>query len=92
MNKPRQPPDPRTRGWWSFITVLAALSITPVASATGPRSAAERAFLTDMVAHHTMAVEMAKMAQEKATHQELKDAAAKIVTSQSAESTACSRG
>jgi len=67
------------------VAVLGALSISTVASATGPRSAAERAFLTDMVGHHTMAVEMAKLAKEKATHQELKDAADKIGTTQTAE-------
>jgi uncharacterized protein (DUF305 family) len=67
------------------IAVLAALSLSSVATATGPRSAAERGFLTDMVGHHAMAVEMARMAQEKAMHPELKTAADKIVSTQTAE-------
>ena len=75
----------RRLGLALVVSILGALSLSAVASATGPRSAAERAFLTDMVGHHAMAVEMAKMAKEKATHQELKDAADKVITTQNAE-------
>jgi uncharacterized protein (DUF305 family) len=67
------------------LTLLAALTIPSPASASAPRSKAERAYLVDMVGHHSMAVEMAEMAQEKATHQELKDLAEDIIRTQSAE-------
>jgi uncharacterized protein (DUF305 family) len=65
------------------LTLLAAFA-TP-ASASAPRSKAERAYLVDMVGHHSMAVDMAGMAKEKATHQELKDMADDIIRTQSAE-------
>ena len=66
--------------------VLAVLlTLAAPASASGPRSGAERAFLTDMIGHHTMAVEMARMASEKATHPELKTLADTIVRTQQAE-------
>jgi uncharacterized protein (DUF305 family) len=67
------------------VATLTALTLAPGALASGPRSAAERDFLMDMVGHHTMAVDMAEMAREKATHQELKDVADQIIRSQSAE-------
>jgi uncharacterized protein (DUF305 family) len=65
------------------LTLLAALAMP--ASASAPRSKAERAYLVDMVGHHSMAVDMAEMAKEKATHQELKDMADDIIRTQSAE-------
>jgi uncharacterized protein (DUF305 family) len=49
------------------------------------RADCDRAFLTHMKMHHQMAVAMAKMAQEKATHPQLKDLAGKIIESQSRE-------
>jgi uncharacterized protein (DUF305 family) len=67
------------------VSLLAALLVAAPASATGPRSTAESAFLVDMVGHHAMAVQMAEMAQEKATHSELKSLADEIVRSQTAE-------
>jgi uncharacterized protein (DUF305 family) len=67
------------------IALLGALAIAAPASASGPRSKAERAFLVDMVGHHSMAVQMAEMAKEKATHQELKDMSDDIIRSQTAE-------
>ena len=45
----------------------------------------DRAFLTHMKMHHQMAVDMAKMAQEKAAHPELKELASKVIESQSKE-------
>jgi len=71
--------------WAAALVVLGALSIAAPASANAPRSKAERAFLVDMVAHHAMAVVMAEMAKEKATHQELKDLADDIIRTQTAE-------
>ena len=67
------------------FTLLTGLAIASPASANAPRSKAERAFLVDMVGHHSMAVDMAEMAKEKATHQELKDMADDIIRSQTAE-------
>ena len=69
----------------AVMAIVAALAITAPASATGPRSKAERAFLVDMVGHHAMAVDMAEMAREKATHQEIKDLADDIIRTQTAE-------
>ncbi len=72
----------------SVAAVLAAslaFLLVPAAQASGPKSRAERAFLTEMVSHHSMAIDMAEMAQEKATHPELKAMADEIISSQSAE-------
>lgn len=77
-----------SRLWLSAaLTLAAVLALAAPASATGPKSHAERAFLVDMVGHHAMAVEMAQMAKEKATHPELKSMADDIIRSQSAEIT-----
>ena len=62
-----------------------ALTVAPVAEASGPRGAFDRAFMRDMVSHHAMAIDMAEMALEKATHPELRNAASEIVSAQSAE-------
>ena len=73
---------------WSALAIAASallLSLAPIAQASDPRSRAERAFLSEMVSHHGMAVDMAMMAQERATHPELKTMADDIVASQSAE-------
>jgi uncharacterized protein (DUF305 family) len=42
-------------------------------------------FMTWMIAHHQGAIDMAVLADERAAHQEVKDLAASIITSQSAE-------
>ena len=68
------------------VAVLSMLAIAGPASATGPRSNAERDFLAEMISHHSMAVDMAEMAQEKAPHPELRTLAANIVRSQTSES------
>ena len=67
------------------LALLGALAIAAPASANTPRSKAERMFLVDMVGHHEMAVDMAEMAKEKATHQELKDMADDVIRTQTAE-------
>jgi uncharacterized protein (DUF305 family) len=69
------------------LALALGASIMPAApaSANKPRSNAERAFLTDMIGHHEMAVSMAEMAKEKATHQQLKTLADDIIRSQVAE-------
>lgn len=76
---------PRLSLWSVALTILAAMALAAPASANGPRSKGEREFLVDMVGHHAMAVDMAEMAKEKATHQELKDLADDIIAAQSRE-------
>jgi uncharacterized protein (DUF305 family) len=71
--------------WIAALALLGVLAIAAPASASAPRSKAERAFLVDMVGHHAMAIDMAEMAQEKATHPELKDLADDIIRTQAAE-------
>jgi uncharacterized protein (DUF305 family) len=63
---------------------LLALAL-PAAQAKAPAGRYDRAFLTDMIGHHAMAVDMAGMAREKATHDELKQVAGEIIRTQSAE-------
>ena len=67
------------------VTAMAAFAVAPAAQASAPRSAFDRAFMKEMVSHHAMAIDMAEMAQEKATHPELREAAGEIVRTQSAE-------
>jgi uncharacterized protein (DUF305 family) len=45
----------------------------------------DAAFMTAMIAHHQGAIDMAMLADERAAHQEVKDLAVGIITSQSAE-------
>jgi uncharacterized protein (DUF305 family) len=47
----------------------------------------DKAFLTEMVAHHQGAIEMAKLVSAQAKHQELKDLANNIISAQSSEIT-----
>jgi uncharacterized protein (DUF305 family) len=61
------------------------LMVVPASQARGPAGPYDRAFLTDMIGHHAMAVDMAEMAREKATHDELGQAAEEIIRTQSAE-------
>jgi uncharacterized protein (DUF305 family) len=68
-----------------MLALVAAVAVASPASANAPRSKGERAFLVDMVGHHAMAIAMAEMAKEKATHQEIKDMADDIIESQTAE-------
>jgi uncharacterized protein (DUF305 family) len=67
------------------LAMLGALALAAPASASAPRSQAEREFLVDMVRHHAMAVSMAEMAKEKAAHEELKPLADDIIRTQRAE-------
>ena len=75
----------RLSRWATALALLGALIAATPASANAPRSKAERAFLVDMIGHHAMAVDMAELAKEKATHQELKDLADDIIRTQTAE-------
>ena len=64
--------------------VLGAL-IAPTAQSAAPKGAFDRAFMTEMVSHHGMAVDMAEMARGKATHPDLRQAADDIIRTQTAE-------
>lgn len=45
----------------------------------------DQRFITSMIAHHASAIAMAKDAQQRAEHQEIKDLAGRIITTQEAE-------
>lgn len=68
-----------------LAALVVGILLVPAAQATGPRPAFDRAFMTEMVSHHGMAVDMAEMAMDKATHPELKAVAEEIVRTQTAE-------
>jgi uncharacterized protein (DUF305 family) len=53
--------------------------------ASVPPDQIDATFMTWMIAHHQGAIDMAALAEERAAHQEVKDLAASIITSQSAE-------
>jgi uncharacterized protein (DUF305 family) len=79
---------PRVAGWrtGALLAVLAAmLTLVPAVQANAPAGAYDRAFLTEMIGHHAMAVEMGEMAEEKSTHAELKRTGEEIVRTQSGE-------
>lgn len=77
----------RTRPALLLVAALAAalLALVPAAQASGPSSGYDKEFLTEMVSHHAMAIDMAEMALEKAEHPQLKTVARAIVRTQSAE-------
>ena len=50
-----------------------------------PADQLDAAFMTSMIAHHQGAIDMATLAEGRAAHQEVKDLAASIITSQTAE-------
>lgn len=62
-----------------------ALMLVPASQANGPKGAFDREYLTEMIGHHVMAVDMSEMAIDKATHPELKAAAETIIRTQTAE-------
>jgi uncharacterized protein (DUF305 family) len=67
------------------VVVAAAAAVAPVAQAAPKANAVDRAFVRQMIPHHEMAVEMAKMAEMQGEHAEIKSAAKKIVKDQTAE-------
>jgi uncharacterized protein (DUF305 family) len=75
----------RRSGIVALLIGILAVAAVPAASASKPRSKAERVFLTDMVSHHAMAVDMAEMAMERAAHPELKALAERIIETQTSE-------
>jgi uncharacterized protein (DUF305 family) len=75
----------RTPGLILAAAVALLLLPLPAAQAKAPAGPYDRAFLTDMIGHHAMAVDMAEMAREKATHDELERVAGEIIRTQSVE-------
>jgi uncharacterized protein (DUF305 family) len=90
----------RTKKSWPALlgAALAVLALAAVAAgcggddngSTGSKSSAtgnrtDAAFITDMTAHHQGAIDMAKLAQEKAQHSEIKQLADDIVSAQEGE-------
>lgn len=78
------------------LIVLAALAVAVVVAACGSSTStstsgkdkgtpAEQAFLVAMVPHHESAVEMAKLARQRAMHPQVKQLANNIVTAQNTE-------
>jgi uncharacterized protein (DUF305 family) len=68
-----------------LLVGVIGLMLAPASHAKAPAGAFDRAYLTDMIGHHAMAVDMAEMALDKATHPELKQAAQTIISTQTAE-------
>jgi uncharacterized protein (DUF305 family) len=62
-------------------TALATTAHTAAATAT----ATDKAFVREMVPHHEMAVEMAKMAKMDGVHTQIRSLAGRIITAQNAE-------
>jgi uncharacterized protein (DUF305 family) len=84
---PQRPASGRGRRLVGMLTLGCAvtLMLVPTSQARGPAGPYDRAFLTDMIGHHAMAVDMAETAREKATQDELEQVAAEIIRTQSAE-------
>lgn len=60
---------------------------TTTSSAQGPGNSVDRAFIAEMVPHHKMAIDMAKMAKTDAQHSEIKTLAGDIISAQRSEIT-----
>jgi uncharacterized protein (DUF305 family) len=74
------------------LTVVVALAIpagtgvaAPARTANTTANATDRAFVREMIPHHKMAVEMAKMAKMHGDHAQIRTLAGKIITAQNAE-------
>lgn len=76
-----------TRGTRLAVAAIAAalLASACVGPLAQPAAEFDRQFIDMMVPHHQSAIEMAKIAQTRATRQELKTLAAQIISAQEAE-------
>ena len=72
-------------GAGAIVVLIAVITLLGGGEDEAAASQTDGAFLTGMVAHHEMAIEMAEMAQEDAEHRELRQLADDIVAAQSAE-------
>ena len=76
--------------WFAFAAAALAMLAAPAALADGPapgnaQARFEADFLTDMIDHHAMAVDMAAMCIDKAVHDELRSLCQDISATQSQE-------
>ena len=76
---------------WMIVGAIIALSVPHAFSGHGGsharHSGVDSYYMLHMVAHHSEAVAMAELAEQKAEHQEIRDLAKRIIESQSAEMT-----
>lgn len=82
----------KTKTWLTLLAALAAIGLAAVIAACGGDEPSTRAgnvtdaaFITDMTAHHEGAIEMARIAQRRAEHPEIRQLAADIVAAQQSE-------
>jgi uncharacterized protein (DUF305 family) len=66
------------------MAAVALLAVAPTA-AQAKATTVDRAFVREMIPHHQMAVEMARVARMQATHQRIKTTAQDIITAQTSE-------
>jgi uncharacterized protein (DUF305 family) len=78
---------------WPLVAALALIALAAVAAACGEDheqssnsgNATDAAFIADMTAHHEGAIEMARVAQKRAEHPEIRRLAGDIVAAQKGE-------
>jgi uncharacterized protein (DUF305 family) len=85
----------QTKSWLARLAALAAIALAAVAAGCGSdddqssRSAAgnatDAAFIADMSAHHEGAIEMARIAKQRAEHPQVRQLADDIISSQKGE-------
>ena len=79
---------PRIARIGTAVVIAAAVAggaSAPASSAAAKPNAVDRAFVRQMIPHHEMATDMARMAEMQGQHGAIKDAAKKIVEDQTAE-------
>jgi len=81
----------KTKTWLTLLAALAVIAVAAVAigcgddeqsADPGSGNAADAAFVADMTAHHEGAIEMARIAQDRAEHAEIRKLADDIVAAQ----------
>jgi len=85
----------KTKTWLALLAALAVIALAAVAAGCGgddtdntgadSGNTADAAFVADMTAHHQGAIEMARIAQKRAEHPEIKQLADDIVAAQEGE-------
>ena len=89
----------KTKTWLSAVGALAVIAVVAVAVGFGgddentmsvSGNATDAAFIADMTAHHEGAIEMARIAQKRAEHPEIRRLADDIVAAQEGEITTMS--
>ena len=83
--------DTRVRGAMWVVAVLAAIAVSGCGGDGGTSSpsgrAADAAFIADMTAHHKAAIQMARLARERAEHRQIRRLARDIMDAQEGEIT-----